>query len=365
MNSRLRILALVPEAFGGFGGIAQYNRDLISALAKDDRVNEIRILPRLASAGVNLPSEKITQSEPIFQRHAHALHATREALRLRPGLVFCGHFYTASLARYVAKLAGAPYVVQLHGTEIWPRPSAGQRNALEKADAVLCVSRDTRARLLNYTRVHPNRAIIIPNTVSADFRPGDREASRMRLGLQDEFALLSVGRLDDREGYKGHDRVIDSLASLSNGPRRVVYLISGDGRDRARLEAQAAAVGVDDRVRFLGYSPREQLPDLYRAADLFVLPSTGEGFGIVFLEAMASGTPALGLAVGGAPDPLGFGDWGRAVTVSEFDSGLAAAIASPRPDPAMMHQAVAERFGFDRFADQVADQLVDRFSAAA
>ena len=250
-------------------------------------------------------------------------------LRLRPDLVFCGHLYMAPLARHIAKLAGVPYVVQLHGTEIWIRPGAGQTSALENADAVLCVSRDTRARVLRCTRVDPNKAIVLPNTVGADFRPGDREASRMRLGLKDEFALLSVGRLDHREGYKGHDRVIDALKRLTKGPRPVVYLISGEGSDRARLEARATAVGVRDQVRFLGYSAREQLPDLYRAADLFVLPSMGEGFGIVFLEAMASGTPALGLALGGATDPLDFGDWGKAVDHGDLEEALDHAIHRP------------------------------------
>ena len=121
------------------------------------------------------------------------------------------------------------------------------------------------------------------------------------LGLEDEFAILTVGRIDPKNnGYKGHDRIIRALPNLRRQDRAVVYLIAGEGDDRARLERLASELGVEDRVRFLGKVPFEDLPDAYRAADLFALPSTGEGFGIVYIEAMACGTPAIGLSMGGA-----------------------------------------------------------------
>jgi phosphatidylinositol alpha-1,6-mannosyltransferase len=229
--------------------------------------------------------------------------------------------------------------------------------ALEGAAAVFCVSRHTRAQVLKFTRMDPNRVVVVPNTFGLDYRPGDREKARAAWGLTKEFAVLTVGRLDDRDGYKGHDRVIRSLPLLRKGPRRVVYLISGEGKDRLRLEALAAGLGVKEQVRFLGYTPRDALPDLYRAVDLFAMPSTGEGFGIVFLEAMASGTPALGLAIGGAIDPLDFGEWGKAVTVANLEAAIRLSTELPRPDPFVMHDAVFERFGFEAFARQVVEQI--------
>ena len=138
-------------------------------------------------------------------------------------------------------------------------------------------------------------------------------------------------------------------------------MISGEGGDRARLYALASARGVQDRVRFLGFTSRENLPDLYRAADLFVMPSSGEGFGIVFLEAMASGTPALGLAIGGAVDPLDFGEWGSAVTLDKLTASIVDATARPLPDPAEMHETVNARFGFDVFAGQVSSLIAEQF----
>ena len=106
--------------------------------------------------------------------------------------------------------------------------------------------------------------------------------------------LLTVGRMASCERYKGHDHVIAAIPDLVRRGHDVVYLIIGEGDDRARLEEIARKIGVAERVRFLGAVDQEHLAGSYRMADLFVMPSAGEGFGIAFLEAMASGTPAFG-----------------------------------------------------------------------
>jgi phosphatidylinositol alpha-1,6-mannosyltransferase len=219
---------------------------------------------------------------------------------------------------------------------------------------VLAVSRDTLGRLREQLPAEPGNGVVLNNTVQPDFTPGDRTAARRRFGLGDEAVLLSVGRLDARKGYKGHDRIIALLRELRAEGRDVVYLIAGTGEDRPRLEALARQQDVATWVRFLGKTPYDQLPDLYRAADLFVLPSTGEGFGIVFLEAMACGTPALGLAVGGAPDALGDGELGYCVEAADLPAALRRALDAPRPDAAELHRAVQARFGQQVFRARVA-----------
>ena len=118
--------------------------------------------------------------------------------------------------------------------------------------------------------------------------------------------------MDSRERYKGHDRVIAAIPDLVAKGHDIRYLVVGEGDDRARLEALARDAGVSDRVRFLGAVGLQSLVETYRMADLFVMPSTGEGFGVAFLEAMASGTPALGLDVAGAKDALADGELGTA-----------------------------------------------------
>lgn len=311
------MLGLVTEAYGGRGGIAQYNRDFYGALASLPGIRRIDLLARGGQAGAHRLPGRLRVHPVRSGRASYAAAALRLALRLRPDIVICGHAFMVSLAAWTARLCGARLVVQLHGIEIWREPPAGRRRAIERADLVLCVSRDTRLRVLAATDARPERIVVLPNTVSDAYTPGPCRSPATRP------LLLSVGRLDARESYKGHDAVIACLPDLRARGHDATYCIAGEGDDRPRLERLARDGGVADRVRFPGEVSGSELRDLYRQADLFVLPSRGEGFGIVFLEAMACGTPALGLAVGGAVDPLE--GLGRAVPE---DGDLADAIAA-------------------------------------
>jgi phosphatidylinositol alpha-1,6-mannosyltransferase len=118
----------------------------------------------------------------------------------------------------------------------------------------------------------------------------------------------------------------------------------------------AAERDMAERVRFMGVLSREVLVDAYRMADLFVVPSSGEGFGIVFLEAMACGTPALGLA-GGATDASAEGEFGTMASDADFAPVLARLLATPKPDPHALAAAVRSRFGYAAFSGQVSNIL--------
>lgn len=347
-----RILALMTDAFGGRGGIAQYNRDLATALANGGHA--MTILPRHARDPISKLPHGVTQHKARPGRVCYASSALTLAARIGPRIVFCGHLFLAPLAALITRLTGARLIVQLHGIEAWEAPGRMRRRAVEKARLVLSVSRHTRERALSWAASAPERVAVAPNTVREIFIPGDRGLARARFGLNHQGVLLSVGRLDKRERYKGHDRVIEALAALRDREPGLLYIIAGEGDDRPRLETLAATCGARRQVRFLGAVGDEALPDLYRAADLFVLPSTGEGFGIVFLEAMACGTPALGLAVAGACDALADGAMGfMARPGDDMATAIMDALANPRPDPAELASEVARRFGHAAFARRI------------
>jgi phosphatidylinositol alpha-1,6-mannosyltransferase len=354
-------LALVTDAFGGHGGIAQYNRDFLGALAEVGAVSSITVLPRHAQQRVTAPA-RITQLPPRPGKLAYSAMALLTALRQGSDVVFCGHLYMAPLAWVIARLTRAKLVVQMHGIEAWPCPSRLQRAATEAADLILCVSRHTRGAVAEWTATAPERVLVVPNTVAEAFAPGDGSGRRAALGLAGKRVLLTVGRLDSRERYKGHDRVISTIPDLVAQGHDVVYVIIGDGDDRTRLEELARRAGVADRVRFLGAVSRQRLAEAYRMADLFVMPSAGEGFGIAFLEAMASGTPALGLDVAGARDALADGELGILVSEEEFPAALGRALGVPRCDPETLTRNVRARFGRGAFATQLRTILDRRLS---
>lgn len=352
MSSKHRsMLALVTEAYGGKGGIAQYNRDLLAALAGAANPMTIVILPRLAPDPFEGLPTGIAQRAPRLGKIGYAIEAFWVAWASRPAVLFCGHLYMAPLCALIARATGAELVIQLHGIEIWTPPTQSQLRALEAASLVLCVSRYTRSQVLKHAYIPPHRVRVQANTYANDFTPGDRAAARRLFDIPDgAFCILSIGRLDSRERYKGQDRVIAALPKLRARCPSVVYLVSGEGDDLQRLKALAQEKGVNDRVRFLGHVQREFLPDLYRAADLFALPSTGEGFGIVFLEAMACGTPALGLAIAGARDALADGALGAAPTENDFVAALELAVAEKKMDGTALSLAVKNRFGRVNFS---------------
>jgi len=347
------VLALVTDAFGGRGGIAQYNRDFLGALAAKRGISAITVLPRnapdppVARAG-------IIQAPPRASRFVYAIGALLTAVRQRIDIVFCGHLYMAPLALLIARLKGAKLVVQTHGVEAWSRPSRLRRAAAEAADLVLCVSRYTRACVAGWAAIVPERVVVVPDTVGKRFVPGSGSPLRESLDIEDKRVLLTVARMDSRERGKGHDRVIAAIPTLVSKGYDIVYLVVGEGDDRGRLEALAREAGVENRIRFLGALPPQHLPEAYRLPDLFVMPSTQEGFGIAFLEAMASGTPALGLDVGGVPDALADGELGAAISEEDdLPTAIARLLAAPRPNPQTLSEAVRARFGREVFRAQV------------
>jgi len=354
VRARAHVLALVTEAFGGGGGIAQYNRDFLRALSTLPAVGQIDVLPRLAKDAPSDMPERVAQYAPCRNKVAYAMRALLLALPRRPDIVFCGHLFMAPLGVLIARLARAKLVVQTHGIEVWDRPSASQRSAVEAAELILSVSRDTRGRVLTWASNPPERCVVLPNTVGDEFTPGDGSRTRDKLGLGSQKVLLSVSRLDARQRYKGQDRVIPLIRALRDRGHDVVYLIGGSGDDQPRLEQLAQANGVLEWVRFLGDVPDGELVDLYRAADVYLMPSSGEGFGIVFLEAMACGVPAIGLALGGANDALCDGELGGAARPEDLLGSIVAQLSAPRPEPEDLVSRVRSRFGRIAFESRVA-----------
>ena len=346
------MLALVTDAFGGRGGIAQYNRDFLGAVAESGAFASIAVLVRHAVDEPSVPAG-IRQQPPRPGRLAYSVVAISAALRMRFGIVFCGHLYMAPLAYAVARLSGAKLVLQMHGIEAWPRPGDLIRCAAERADMILCVSRHTRARVLDWAAIMPEKVVVVPNTVGSTFTPGDGSGLREKWKLEGRRIVLTVGRLDSRERYKGHDRVIAALPALVRAGYDVVYVVIGEGDDIGRLTDLAVTGGLEGRVRFVGLVDPATLIDAYRTADLFVMPSTGEGFGIAFVEAMACGTPALGVNVAGTRDALSEGELGILVGEENLADVLSAALSRPKPDGQMLYRSVRARFGRAHFCTRV------------
>jgi phosphatidylinositol alpha-1,6-mannosyltransferase len=367
----IRIVALVGDCYGAPGGIARYNQDLFESLVTADQQGsnaqeqqaEILVVPRLGDASAIALPAHIRQWPPVFSRLLYSLVAFWVAWHHRPiDVVFCGHVFMAPLAWGLARFFGARYWLQTHGVDIWTPQRGLKRTAVEKADLVTAVSRVTRRRLLGWAHLDPYRVRVLPNTVRDVFAPGVASpAYRERIGLRGAPVLLTVGRLASTERSKGHEPIFAILPALRVRFPNLVYVIAGDGDDRERLEARARQLGLgQETVRFLGYVPDEELPDLYRLADLFVMPSATEGFGIVYLEAAACGLRVLGGAGDGSNDAIQDARVGATVDPDDLDALLSAietGLSNGRVDPAAIE--AYRRPHFARVARLVLTELME------
>jgi phosphatidyl-myo-inositol dimannoside synthase len=364
MTQPIRILALITDGFGGQGGIAQYNRDLLTALSDADTVGEIVVLPRQGQAGqLGLPA-RVRQQAPIFNKVKYSLSAMTVAGMKGPfDLVFCGHILHAPLAAFIARRLQRPLWLQLHGIDAWTCPRPLIRWGVEQSDLVTVVSRYTKRRFLRWANVQPERVRVLPNTVSDRYSPGPKpEQILSQYGLGGKRTLLTVSRISLDDRYKGHHRVLAVMPDLLREYPNLVYVVAGDGNGREKLQRLALEYGVADSVKFIGRVSDAQLPDLYRAADVFVMPSTEEGFGIVFLEAMRSGITVIGGNGDGSMDPLRDGTAGYAVSCEnsgELLDAIRSAIENPRDSTDH-----ADIFSVTAFSQQCANLVNSCFAKA-
>jgi phosphatidyl-myo-inositol dimannoside synthase len=212
---------------------------------------------------------------------------------------------------------------------------------------------------LSVVGADPSRVRVLPNTIGAAYSAGAKSDALLdRYALRGKLIMLTVGRLDPHERRKGHDKIIKALPEIMQTFANVVYLVVGEGDDRARLQTLAHSLGIDDAVLFAGRVEPDELPLFYRLADLFVMPSTQEGFGIVFLEAAASGLHAIGGNADGSVDALADGALGTLVDPDD----AAALVNAIKQGLRGVGPATAgvRRFGFDNFAAHVSE-LVSRY----
>lgn len=363
----MRLLALVTDAFGGRGGIAKFNRDLLTALCTHPATEEVVALPRVMEE----PVTRLVPAKLAYLREAaggKAGYARAVAQTLLTGGAFegvvCGHLNLLPLAALAARWKRAPLLLIIHGIDAWEAPQGGlmaslARRSIARVDAFVAVSAVTKDRFLAWSGLSEASGFVVPNCIDASgFSPGSKpEALLNRYGLTDRTVLLTLGRLSAQERYKGHDEVLEALPGLSSEVSDLAYLIVGDGDDRPRLEHKAADLGVADRVVFAGYIPEVEKADHYRLADAFVMPGRGEGFGIVYLEAMACGVPVVASSLDASREAVRDGALGCVVNPDDAEdvrTGILAALATGRGVP----EGLAY-FSFEQFRERW-HRVVDR-----
>ena len=365
----------VPDYESSAGGIQTFTRFFVKAV------------------GECLPSAQITvfskqdNSQPVFAPHqppvnfscagwwparlrtgAFTAQLLGSALRRKPDLILSTHVNFAPMAAWLKRLQPVRFAAVAHGVDVWGSQRRMVTRALRRADRVLAVSRFTRSRLLASGGFQPDQIGLLPNTVDTERFTPDRKPRHLlkRFGLQQgQPVILTVARLASAERYKGYDQIIQALPEIRRRVPDVRYVIGGTGPDRARLEVLIGQLGLTDVVTFAGYIPDHELVSFYNLCDVFAMPSKGEGFGIVYLEALACGKPVLAGNKDGSVDALLDGELGVLIdpdNVSEIGSALTAMLTRKHPlailqQPDRLRARVIETYGYRRFVEIVNEQL--------
>jgi D-inositol-3-phosphate glycosyltransferase len=295
-----------------------------------------------------LPKQDLVGYIDAFSR-AVAAHATSEGRRY---VVVHGHYWLGGLvAQQLREVWGIPWVQSFHtlarakarvGLPLDARRSAAEARLVAAADRLVSGSVAEARDLMRLYGASRNRICVAqPGVDLRVLHPRDTGALRDELALDSHRVLLFAGRL---EPLKGADTLLGAVAQLCEEERfdDVITLVIGedsgdgslDGGERRRLEAVAGGHGLQARVRFLGAIEHENLADYYALADICVVPSRTETFGLVALEAQALGTPVVASAVGGLTEIIADGETGILVA-DRHPQAFAEAIASLLDDASL------------------------------
>ncbi len=373
----MRILLISRNFPPLVGGMERLNWHLAAELGARAEVRLVSIRGAAAEAPQGIVvREAALRPLPWFFLGA-GIGAVREALRFRPDWVIAGSGLTAPIAALAARLAGANYAVYVHGLDLVVGSrlyQAGWLPAIRRADSVFANSAAT-LRLAIAAGIAEARAVVVhPGVTLAHPDPEERLQIRDRIrGELDVGAgpvLLSVGRLTERKGMVPFVR--DVLPLLARRCPDLCLLIVGDTPSAALaapLETAgdildvAVRAGVDQHIRLLGQVEENRLRQLWFASDVHVfpvreMPNNPEGFGMVAVEAAASGVPTVAYAVGGVVDAVQDGVSGRLVPPGD-SAGFAEAVLQmvQSPPSAQAVRDFSMPFAWPAFGERVFEQL--------
>ena len=266
------------------------------------------------------------QVRPILPEFTDRVRAWARDHGRRYDLIHSHYWLSALTGLALADEWRCPHVVMFHTLgEVKNRapraerePSVrieAERTIVRRADRLICATPHERDFLVQLYGAHPECVSVVPGGVDLEhFRPGDRAAARRGLGLPNGPLALFVGRLLP---LKGVDILIRAAAAADLAQPLHVLVVGGDGQDgplRDSLRKLSAELGIAPRVQFRDAVNRRQLPRYYQAADVCVVPSFYESFGLVAVEALATGTPVIATRVGGLQHTVRDGQTGYLIS---------------------------------------------------
>jgi len=367
----------VPNLFEFKGGIQIYLQDVLRTLNDEFPRLSLLVFDKLDSHQTKNSFDS-PQISFLFSgntpRYLQTLHFTIKlilgALKNRPNLILCGHINFAPVAFLIYRITTVPYWIIVYGTEVWDVQESSKIKALQAANQIISISSYTRERLINEQKISLEKISLLPVTFDADrFKISSKPYYLLkRYGLQvQQPIILTVGRLSSFDRYKGYDQILKSLPKIRHEIPNIHYILVGKGDDRPRIEQLISQLNLQECVTLAGFVADDELCDHYNLCDVFAMPSKGEGFGIVYLEALACGKPTVGGNQDGAIDALCQGELGALVNPDDVEAiakTLIQILQGTYPnsllyEPELLREKVIERFSVQQF-NQTLSNLIKK-----
>jgi len=372
------------------GGMSVYIRELARELGKQG--HSVDIYTRVHDPGdpisenigerARLIHIKAGEEESIHKLAVYSylpefcchLEGYRKNHGLAYDVVFSHYWLSGWAGEYLTRWWQVPHVVMFHtlgavknaigiGEDSPELRVVTERDSVQSCQRIIAATADERLELIRRYKAESDKIGIVPCGVNMElFRPVDRATARRELDLTDQKVLLFVGRIDP---LKGIDRLLKAMPLLPEPESLRLVVIGGDERSRSevdKLRSLAAALGISDSVTFQGLVKHDRLPYYYSAADVCVVPSYYESFGLVALEALACGTPVVASDIGDLKNIIRQGETGFVVpdnTPRQLAGGITLFLdGTSRDDESIRsRRASVARFSWARVAADIAREL--------
>ena len=259
----------------------------------------------------------------------------------------------------------ARIILIAHGIEVWSTLSPHKQVMLQACDHIACVSGFTKDKIIELHHIPAEKCSVLNNCIDPFLaRPEEKKRDPelvKRYGFSpDDIILLTLTRLSERDRYKGYDAVLQSMVQLiaeRPGQPKIKYLLAGgyDDKEKLFLDELIERSGLSEHVILSGYIREEELPAHFSLADIYLMPSIKEGFGIVFVEAMYYGVPPIAGNADGSVDALLHGKLGLLIDphdVGAITEAVRKMIAHPQqyiPD----HRLLMQHFSYERYKEKL------------
>lgn len=364
-----KILVVTLTSFSSTGGIEKFNRALLKALVESEKEKPLLV------TGAGMYDADVDERY-IAKEAFHLYRGNRISFIIKNCLRFfstdeliVGHLNLSVLGILFKIIRpGKKLVFICHGIEVFDNISVTQKLGLKLANKILAVSTFTKNQLVNRHHLNESKIVVFPNTIDPYFEiPVRFEKPNYlleRYGITDKTnVVFTLTRLNSNEGYKGYDVVLKALHLLRGKGYSFRYILAGkaDAKEQQRALHIIDELKLHDHVLMPGFIADEEVADHYRLADVFVMPSKGEGFGIVYLEAMAFGLPVIAGNKDGSTEALQFGKLGTLIDPdNEEDLAIALENAFHKERQSMqVQQNMLSYFSFTQFKARVQALLQD------